>query len=133
MDGYPYAVVRALHCFKSGDLTRATRELDAAAQLRSESEPFWPTVERCVHGAVGYWSGDIAGARTDFAAAATLTSLSLREIASELSVSYNTATTRPDAVEAARAAGLLTTAQERPPSRPPAARNGRRVPGGEAP
>lgn len=72
VDGYPYAVLRALHRFKSGDLAGASRELDAAARLRSQSQPFWPTVERCVDGAVAYWSGDAARARTDFAAAATL-------------------------------------------------------------
>ncbi|HEX7187810.1 MAG TPA: LuxR C-terminal-related transcriptional regulator [Actinomycetes bacterium] len=72
VDGYPYAVLRALHRFKSGDLGRAREELDRAAPLRSESEPFWPTVEHCVRGATTYWSGDPATAKTSLATAATL-------------------------------------------------------------
>jgi LuxR family maltose regulon positive regulatory protein len=72
VDGYPFAVLRALHRFKSGDLARAAQELDGAARLRSQSEPFWPTVEHCLRGAVAYWSGDPATARTAAAAAATL-------------------------------------------------------------
>ncbi len=72
VDGYPYAVLRALHRFKSGDLTRAQEELDRAEQQRSESEPFWPTVEHCVRGATGYWTGDHATARSALATATTL-------------------------------------------------------------
>ena len=72
VDGYPYAVLRALHRFKSGDLGRARTELDRAQLLRSESEPVWPTVEHCVRGTTAYWSGDRAAARTSLAAAATL-------------------------------------------------------------
>jgi LuxR family maltose regulon positive regulatory protein len=72
VDGYPYAVLRALHRFKSGDLDKACEELERAEQLRSESEPFWPTVEHCVRGTTAYWSGDDATARTSLAAAVTL-------------------------------------------------------------
>jgi LuxR family maltose regulon positive regulatory protein len=72
VDGYPYAVLRALHRFKSGDLDKAYEELERAEQLRSESEPFWPTVEHCVRGTTAYWSGDDATARTSLAAAVTL-------------------------------------------------------------
>lgn len=72
VDGYPYAVLRALHRFKSGDLGRAGDELDRAQRLRSQSEPFWPTVERCVRGATAYWAGDLAAARTSLASATTL-------------------------------------------------------------
>ena len=72
VDGYPYAVLRALHRFKSGDLDKAGDELERAEQLRSESEPFWPTVEHCVRGTTAYWSGDAATARTSLAAAVTL-------------------------------------------------------------
>ena len=72
VDGYPYAVLRALHRFKSGDLDKAGDELGRAEQLRSESEPFWPTVEQCVRGTTAYWSGDAATARTSLAAAVTL-------------------------------------------------------------
>jgi LuxR family maltose regulon positive regulatory protein len=72
VDGYPYAVLRALHRFKSGDLDKACEELERAEQLRSESEPFWPTVEHCVRGTSAYWSGDVATARTSLAAAVTL-------------------------------------------------------------
>lgn len=72
VDGYPYAVLRALHRFKSGDLGRAGAELARSQRLRSESEPFWPTVERCVRGTTAYWSGDLATARTSLASATTL-------------------------------------------------------------
>jgi LuxR family maltose regulon positive regulatory protein len=72
VDGYPYAVLRALHRFKSGDLARAQEELDRAQLLRSESEPFWPTVEWCVRGTTAYWIGDSATARTSLASATTL-------------------------------------------------------------
>ena len=72
VDGYPYAVLRALHRFKSGDLARAAEELDRAQQQRSESEPFWPTVEHCVRGASSYWTGDLATARAALATATTL-------------------------------------------------------------
>jgi LuxR family transcriptional regulator, maltose regulon positive regulatory protein len=72
VDGYPYALVRALHRCKSGDLGRADQELEAAARLRDEAEPFWPTVERCVRAAVACWSGDLRGCRKSAAAAATL-------------------------------------------------------------
>ena len=72
VDGYPYAVLRALHRFKSGDLGRAGDELGRAQQLRLESEPFWETVERCVRGATAYWAGDLATARTSLASATSL-------------------------------------------------------------
>ncbi len=73
VDGYPYAVLRALHRFKSGDLGRAGDELDLAQRLGSEGdEPFWPTVERCVRGATAYWAGDLATARTSLASASAL-------------------------------------------------------------
>ncbi len=72
VDGYAYAVLRALHRFKSGDLVRAAEELDRAQQQRSESEPFWPTVEQCVRGATCYWTGDLPTARTALATATTL-------------------------------------------------------------
>ena len=71
VDGYPYAVLRALHRFKSGDLGRAGDELDRAQLLRSESEPFWATVEQCVRGTTAYWSGDLRRPAS-LAAAATL-------------------------------------------------------------
>lgn len=72
VDGYPYAVLRALHRFKSGDLTRAWDELGRAQSLRSESEPFWPTVEWCVRGTTAYWSGDPTTARISLGSAVTL-------------------------------------------------------------
>jgi len=72
VDGYPYAVLRALHRFKSGDLGRAGDELDRAQQLRTESGPFWPTIERCVRGTTAYWAGDLASARSSLASATGL-------------------------------------------------------------
>ncbi|HSK25944.1 MAG TPA: LuxR C-terminal-related transcriptional regulator [Jiangellales bacterium] len=72
VDGYPYALVRALHRFKSGDLARASDELVAAARLRDDAKPFWPTVERCLRAAVACWLGDYQSCRREAAAAATL-------------------------------------------------------------
>jgi LuxR family maltose regulon positive regulatory protein len=72
VDGYPYAIMRALHRFKSGDLVRAHDDLHRAAALRTETHPFWPTVELCVRGVTSYWSGDNATARPALASAMTL-------------------------------------------------------------
>jgi ATP/maltotriose-dependent transcriptional regulator MalT len=72
VDGYPYALVRAPHRLKSGDLGRAAQELEAAGRLQDAAEPFWPTVERRVRAAVACWSGDLQGCRRSAAAAATL-------------------------------------------------------------
>ena len=72
VDGYPYAIMRALHRFKSGDLTRANEDLARAEALRTETHPFWPTVELCVRGVTSYWGGEIATARSALAGAMTL-------------------------------------------------------------
>jgi LuxR family maltose regulon positive regulatory protein len=72
VDSYPYAIMRALHRFKSGDLTRADEELRRAEALRTQTHPFWPTVELCVRGVTSYWTGDNATARSALASAMTL-------------------------------------------------------------
>ena len=72
VDGYPYAIMRALHRFKTGDLTRADDDLHRAETLRAETHPFWPTVELCVRGVTSYWAGDDATARSALASAMTL-------------------------------------------------------------
>jgi LuxR family transcriptional regulator, maltose regulon positive regulatory protein len=72
VDGYPYALLRALLRFKSGDLDESGRELEQAELIRTDSEPFWPTVEHCVRGAVSYWTGDTAGARSALGTAVEL-------------------------------------------------------------
>jgi LuxR family transcriptional regulator, maltose regulon positive regulatory protein len=72
VDGYPYAIMRALHRFKSGDLGRAEADLARARSLRAPTHPFWPTVEHYVRGVTAYWAGDRARAKTDLASAAAL-------------------------------------------------------------
>ena len=72
VDGYPYAIMRALHRFKTGDLTRANDDLHRAEALRTETHPFWPTVELCVRGVTSYWAGDNATAKSALASAMTL-------------------------------------------------------------
>ena len=53
------SLLRALHTFKSGDITAAAAAVEDAVGAWEQPTPFWRTVAALTRGTTAYWAGDV--------------------------------------------------------------------------